>query len=69
MVDRASQLAWSLAHLREQGQQLLAEAGYPAEAAALDHAMVDAALAAVVVHLDKESDVRSHAIARGLLVA
>ena len=65
----ASQLSWSLAYLREHGQQLLAEAGYPAEAAALDPAMLEAAVAAVVTHLDKEGDLRAHAIAQGLLVA
>ena len=69
LVDTASQLSWSLAHIREQGQQLLAEAGYPAEAAALDHAMVEAALEAVTVHLAKEGDLRSRAIAQGLIVA
>lgn len=67
--DTTSQLAWSLAHIREQGQQLLAEAGYPTEAAALDHAMVVAALDAVRAHLDQEGDLRVHAIAQGLLVA
>ena len=69
LVDTASQLSWSLTHIREQGQQLLAEAGYPAEAAALDHAMVEAALEAVTVHLAKEGDLRSRAIAQGLIVA
>src|SRR5262249_50801127 len=68
VVDTASQLSWSLAHLRAHGSQLLAEAGYPAEAAALDPAMVDAALDALMAHLEKEGDLRTHAIARGLLV-
>jgi hypothetical protein len=69
VVDRASQLAWSLAHLRAHGPQLLAEAGYPAAAAALDPAMLEAALDALVAHLDTEGDVRARAIAQGLLVA
>ena len=69
VVDVASQLAWSLAHLRAHGQQLLADAGYPAAAAALDPALVDAALAAVGAHLDQEGDLLAHAIAQGLLVA
>jgi len=69
LVDGASQLAWSLAHIREHGQQLLAEAGYPAEAAALDPAMLEAAVEAVMAHLAKEGDLRSRAIAQGLLVA
>ena len=69
LVDTASQLAWSLAHLRAHGPQLLADAGYPAAAAALDPALLDAALDALVAHLDREGDVRAHAIAQGLLVA
>jgi hypothetical protein len=69
VVDMASQLAWSLAHLREQGQQLLAEAGHPDAASALDHEMVGAALEAVVAHLDKEGDLRSRAIEQGLIAA
>lgn len=69
VVDMASQLAWSLAYLRAHGPQLLADAGYPAAAAALDPALLAAALDALVAHLDREGDVRAHAIARGLLVA
>ena len=67
--DTTSQLAWSLTHIRAQGQQLLAEAGYPTEAAALDYTMVAVALDAVQAHLDKEGDLRAHAIAQGVLVA
>ena len=67
--DMASQLAWSLAHLRAHGPQLLADAGYPAAAAALDPAMLEAAIEAVVTHLAQEGDLRAHAIAQGLLVA
>ena len=44
VVETASQLAWSLAHLRAHGQQLLAEAGHPAAAAALDPAMLSLGL-------------------------
>jgi hypothetical protein len=69
VIDSASQLAWSLAHFRTHGQQLLAEAGYPAAAAALDPAMLSAALDAVGVHLDTEGDLRAHASAQGLLMA
>ena len=69
VVDTPSQLAWSLAHLRAHGPQLLADAGYPAAAAALDPTMLDAALDALVAHLDKEGDLRARAIAQGLLVA
>jgi hypothetical protein len=69
VVETASQLAWSLGHLREHAQQLLADAGYPAAAAALDSALLAAALDAVQVHVEKEGDLRAYAIAQGLLVA
>ena len=69
LADVASQLSWSLAHLRTHGSQLLADAGHPAAAAALDPGMVDAAVEAVVAHLDAEGDYRTHAIAQGVLVA
>jgi hypothetical protein len=69
MVDTASQLAWSLGYLRAHAQQLLADAGYPAEAASLDPALLEAAVEAVRAHVEKEGDLRVHAIAQGLLVA
>jgi hypothetical protein len=69
VVDAASQLVWSLAHLREHAQQLLADAGYPAAAASLDPPLLAAALDAVRVHVEQEGDLRSRAIAQGLLVA
>ena len=69
LLDTASQLSWSLAHVREHGRQLLAEAGYPSEAASLDPAMLATALEAVQAHQDKEGDLRSLAVEQGLLVA
>ena len=69
VVETASQLAWSFAHLQEHGQQLLVDAGYPAAAAALDPAMLASALEAVQAHMEKEGDLRAHAIAQGLLVS
>jgi hypothetical protein len=69
LVDTASQLSWSFAHIREHGQQLLTEAGYADAAASLDPAMVEAALDAVMAHLEKEGDLRPRAIQQGLLVA
>ena len=69
VVETVSQLAWSLTHLRAHAQQLLADAGYPAAAAALDPALLAAALDAVPAHLEQEGDLRTHAIAQGLLVA
>ena len=67
--DTAFQLAWSLAHLRAHAQQLLADAGSPAAAAALDPALLALALDAVQAHVEQEGDLRVHAIAQGLLVA
>jgi hypothetical protein len=69
VIETASQLAWSFAHLRAHAQQLLADAGSPAAAASLDPAMLAAALDAVQVHVEQEGDLRAHAIAQGLLVA
>jgi len=69
VVETASQLAWSFAHLQEHGQQLLVDAGYPAAAASLDPAMLASALEAVQAQMEKEGDLRAHAIAQGLLVA
>ena len=69
VVETASQLAWSVAHVRAHAQELLADAGYPAAAAALDPALLDAALDAVRAHVEQEGDLRAYAIAQGLLVA
>ena len=44
------------------------DAGYPAAAATLDPALLTAALDAVRAHVEQEGDLRSHAIAQGLLV-
>jgi len=69
VVETASQLAWSLEHLRAHAQELLADAGYPTAAASLDPTLLAAALDAVRAHVEQEGDLRSHAIAQGLLVA
>jgi hypothetical protein len=58
-----------LAQIRDRGAQLLEEAGYPDQAAALDPELVGVALDAVMAHLDQEGDLRSHAIAQGLIEA
>jgi len=69
VVETACQLAWSLVHLRAHAQELLVDAGYPAAAASLDHALLASALDAVQGHVEQEGDLRAHAIAQGLLVA
>ena len=56
-------------HLRTHAQELLVEAGHPDAAASLDTALLDAAVDAVRTHLEQEGDLRTQAIAQGLLVA
>ena len=68
-MDTQSQISWSLAQVREKGQQLLVEAGYPDEAASLDQEMVGAATEAIIAHLEKEGDLRSKGIEQGLIEA
>ena len=67
IVDIESQVPWALSQIRERGKQLLEEAGYPDAAASLDGELVGAATEAVMVHLEKEGDVRSRAIDQGLI--
>ena len=69
LIDTAQQIPWSLAQIRDQGRQLLEEAGYPDAAVSLDQEMIGAALEAVVAHLKKEGDLRSNAIEQGLIAA
>ncbi len=67
--DTDSQITWALSQIRENGQQLLAEAGFPDEASSLDHEMVGAASEAVIAHLEAEGDLRPRAIEQGLIEA
>jgi hypothetical protein len=69
LVDSGAQFAWSLEHLRTHAQELLVEAGHPDAAAALDPALLAAAVDAVRAHVEQEGDLRTQAIAQGLLVA
>ena len=67
LADSEAQISWALTLIREQGQQLLKEAGYPDEAASLDAGLVGVATEAVIAHLEKEGDLRSRAIELGLI--
>ena len=67
--DIESQINWALDQIKENGQQLLAEAGFPDEAKSLDPEMVGAATEAIVAHLEAEGDARSRAIDQGLIDA
>ncbi len=67
--DIESQITWALTQIRENGQQLLAEAGFPDEANSLDQEMVGAASEAVIAHLEEEGDLLPRAIEQGLIAA
>ncbi|MFB3098096.1 MAG: hypothetical protein ACE1ZZ_05435 [Dehalococcoidia bacterium] len=67
--DIESQITWALAQIRENGQQLLADAGFPNEASSLDQEMVGVASEAVIAHLEEEGDLRPRAIEQGLIAA
>ena len=64
-----SQISWALTQIRENGQQLIADAGFPDEAKLLDSEMVGAASEAIVAHLKDEGDLISKAIDQGLIAA
>ena len=69
LVDSAKQISWGLEQIRDQGQQMLEAAGYPADAGSLDDEMVKAASEAVIAHLESEGDLRSRAIDQELITA
>lgn len=69
IADIESQMSWGLAQIRDNGQQLLAEAGFPEEAKLLDQEMVSAAAEAIVARLEEEGDLISKAIEQGLIAA
>ena len=66
LVDTPAQISWALAHIRDQGQQLLEEAG---KAVSLDGDLVEAAGEAIMAHLKDQGDLRPQAIAQGVLEA
>jgi hypothetical protein len=69
LVDSAGQISWGLEQIRDQGQQMLVAAGYPADAGSLDDEMVKSAAEAVMAHLENEGDLRSRAIDQELITA
>ena len=66
MVDIESQISWALAHIKDQGQQLLGEAGY---SASLDADLIEAASKDILAHLETQGDLRSKAVDQGVLAA
>ena len=69
LTDIDSQISWALAQIRENGPQLLAEAGFPDEAKSLDQELVGAASEAILTRLEEEGDLISKAIDQGLIAA
>ncbi len=69
MRDTESQIAWGLNQIRDNGQELLAEAGFPEEAKLLDQELVAAASEAIYARLDEGKDLISKAIEQGLIEA
>ena len=67
ITDSSDQIDWSLRQIHERGKQLLEEAGYPSEANSLDDEMLNNATGGLKAHLDKEGDLRSLAIEKGLI--
>ncbi|HIN06482.1 MAG TPA: hypothetical protein EYM65_09635 [Dehalococcoidia bacterium] len=67
--DTESQIAWGLNQIRDNGQELLAEAGFPEEAKLLDQELVAAASEAIYARLDEGKDLISKAIEQGLIEA
>ncbi len=67
MTDTESQISWALSQIRDNGKQLLEEAGFPDEAKSLDQDLVGAASDAIIAHLEQEGDLISKAIDQGLI--
>ena len=67
--DIEGQVSWGLAQIRENGQQLLADSGFPDEAKTLDQEMVGAASDAIIARLAEDPNLLSKAIDQGLIEA
>ena len=68
LTDTEGQISWALGQIKENGSDMLAEAGYPDAAKALDQEMVGAASEAIIAHLSEQGDLISKAIDEGLIV-
>ena len=69
LTDIEGQVSWALGQIRDNAQEMLAEAGFPNEAKSLDQEMVGAASEAIIAHLEQEGDLISKAIGEGLIAA
>ena len=66
--DIDGQITWALAQIRDNGKELLAEAGFPDAAQSLDQDMVASASEEILAHLKAEGDLISKAVEQGLIV-
>ena len=69
LTDTEGQISWALGQIKENGSEMLAEAGFPDAAKALDQEMVGADSEAIIAHLSEQGDLISKAIDEGLIVA
>ncbi|MCH7738476.1 MAG: hypothetical protein IH872_13875 [Chloroflexi bacterium] len=69
LTDTEGQISWALGQIKENGSEMLAEAGYPDAAKALDQELVGAASEAIIAHLAEQGDLIAKAIDEGLITA
>lgn len=69
LTDIEGQISWGLGQIRDNGQQLLADAGFPEEAKMLDQELVGAASDSIIAHLEEQGDLIAKAIEQGLIAA
>ena len=69
VAESQDQIEWSLAQVRDETANYLAEAGYPDAAANLDPDLLAAATDAIKEHLAQQGDLMSEAIAKELIAA
>lgn len=67
--DIESQLTWSLAQIKEHGQELLAEAGFPDAAKQLDLDMLGEVSEAIYARLEEDPGLIGKTIEQGLIEA
>ena len=65
LEDIDGQVSWALEQIQNQGQQLLEDAG--SNGVSLDAEMVGAVMKEIKTHLESEGDLRTVAIAQGLI--
>ncbi|MDA0262586.1 MAG: hypothetical protein O3A93_03580 [Chloroflexi bacterium] len=67
--DIEGQIAWGLAQIKENGSDLLAEAGFPDAAKSLDQSLIGAAQEAIKERLAEDPGLISKAVDQGLINA